>query len=258
MSNKEIIDGVELEDQNIETADKVIEVDVVSEDESKAREKGWTDLDEWLESGKDKKDWVTAKHYNERGEWINERRSHQQKQSEFEQRLSDNNKIWQATLDKRIEELNNKRDDLIELADKDGVKEIDKEINTLEKEKAKNQPPSPTQEDIDVENEYFATLDTRAKKALAQQVGSELSQKGLKGQALVDAVRAEVDAEFPRTNPNREKPGVTDKSKPAAGGAKSVSSISQLKGEDKIIAEDLIDQGIPEKRVLQMINDREK
>tara|TARA_R110000803_G_scaffold115793_5_gene184354 strand:- start:2380 stop:3141 length:762 start_codon:yes stop_codon:yes gene_type:complete len=247
--------------EKLESGDDIEEVSEVevSTEEVSAREKGWTDESEWKEAGKEKTDWVTAKHFNERGTWIAEKRKFSETRADFDQRLKDNNKIWQTTLDKQVTELNAKRDDLIELADKDGVKAIDKEIADVNTQKESLKEAPPTKAEVDAENEYFETLDTRPKKAMAAQIGRELSGKGLKGKYLVEAVQEEMDKEFPRVNANRDKPGMTDKSRATpSGGSKSISSIAQLKGQDKDIAQDLINAGLSEKRVLQMINDKDK
>lgn len=231
----------------------------VSQAEVDAREKGWTDIDEWKESGKEEDKWVTAKHFNERGSWFTQRKTMEQTIADGDKRVADNNKYHKANLEETINELNEKKSDLVELADKDGVKEIDKKIDSVKDEIESLKPSAPSQDSIKIENDYLSSLDTRSKKATANQICQEiLSTNNLSGQALVDAVKAEMTKEFPEVNHNREK-STTDKSTASSGkGSRKYSSVKQLKGQDAKIAQSFENSGMTEKQILSILNDKEK
>ena len=82
----------ELENEVIEPQEnnepELIEADP---EEAKARKNNWVDLEEWVAQGKDPKDHVPAKFYNEKGQMISTIKSLQNKQKDFDDRLAKNN-----------------------------------------------------------------------------------------------------------------------------------------------------------------------
>ena len=212
----------------------------VSAEEAKARSKGWVGRDEWVESGKNADDWVSFNHFNEKGEMISNLMNLQKQVKNFDQRITDNNEYWKTQIEIQRNDLMGKRDEAIDLADKEQVKAIDKQIEALNKQEqsivsepeVKNEV---SEADLAVENEYFQTLDTRAKKATAQQIAAELLPKGLSGKSLVDAIEREMRLEFPVINHNREKAPVTDTKTPKAKAKQDEITPDKLTSADKTI-----------------------
>ena len=239
----------------------------VSPAEAQAREKGWVSKDEWIEQGKDPEDWVTYKHFNERGEWIDERRKLHDKVKGFDERLANNNKMWEATLDDRIAQLKADKKEAIKLADDESVERIDEQLEKAKAEKAKaaeyEKATLSTPEDVAHENQWLEQNKSwyngrTPKAAYARTLVAELCNEGLAGKKLTDEVERLIAKEFPAQNANRDK-AVTDKSTPpATRKSKAVASLDQLTGEDKRIASALKNQGMTDKQIIQMINDREK
>lgn len=242
----------------------------VSEDEAKARSKGWVGKEEWVESGKDADDWVNFNHFNAKGDLIAQARRVQTLEKEFEKRLADNNEFHKANLEMRLSELQDKRDEAIDIADKDAVKKLDGEIKSIDKQidKLSVKEPEltgPSEADIQVENAYFNTLDTIAKKSTANYLGQQYAQQGLSGQALVNAVEADMKKEFPNTNPNRQKASMTDKKTRNSNDSKEKPkySMDDLSPQDKRILQSLKNQSakyakMNDSELLKIFNDSKR
>ena len=239
----------------------------VSPSEAQARERGWVSLEEWQEQGKDADDWITHKHFNERGQWIEERRGFHNREKNFNERLANNNVMWQATLDDRIAQLQADKKEAIKLADDETVEKIDQQIDAAKVEKQQAQqgatPPASDPADIAHENQWLAANASwynanSGKGAFARAQVQTCVNEGLNGKALTDEVERRVAKEFPTVNPNRDKQ-VTDKSTPPASSkGNKVASIDQLKSENARIAQSLKNRGMSDKQILQMVNDKEK
>ncbi len=213
-----------------------VEVEAVNPAEAKARSKGWVGLDEWTEQGKDPDDWTTFKSFNEKGDFIAQINRLKTQTKEFDQRLSQSNELWKAQLEMQKAQFVNQRDDAIDLADKDAVKALDKQISDIDKQMAATVAPKidvPTPEDVATENAYLKSLDSEPKRTYAEKVASQVlaSDPTLKGQDLVDAVDVEIQKHFPATNPRRASASVTDSKKAAASKSKD-NSLDSLSKDD--------------------------
>ena len=219
-----------------------VEFPKVSPNEAKARSKGWLPSEEleakFKESGRDfdPTEVVTAKQYLEKGEMIGELNRLKKQNRDTDQRLSDNNLFWKSQLDKQKQDLSDKRDAAIDLADKDEVKKLDGQINDIDQQAAKLEVPinKISQEDLDTENDFFAALPNRSQKLFAKDVAVHFTGQGFVGEELVDAISKEMDKEFPPSNPRREKAALTE-------------SKSRSKSESKDLATDTLssdDEGV--------------
>lgn len=231
--NTEIEATQEVAEETAETA----EIPQVDPAEAKARAKGWVGLEEWTEQGKDPNDWAPYKFFNEKGDMISQIQSLKRQTKEFDSRLAQSNEAWKARLEIEKANLTNQRNEAIEDADVSKVNQLDQQINEIDKQQASLSTPTQLQvdpNDVAAEEAYFATLTTRSKQVFAQTVAAPLINQGLSGQALIDAVDAEMQKEFPKTNPRRSAAPVTD-SKPRQSKSNDDYSIDSLTKEDKQI-----------------------
>lgn len=213
------------------------EIPSVDPAEAKARAKGWVGLEEWTEQGKDPNDWAPYKFFNEKGDMISQIQSLKRQTKEFDSRLAQSNEAWKARLEIEKASLTNQRNEAIEDADVNKVNQLDQQINEIDKQQASLSTPAAPQvdpADVAAEEAYFATLTTRSKQVFAQTVAAPLINQGLSGQDLIDAVDAEMQKEFPKTNPRRSAAPVTD-SKPRQSKPNDDYSVDTLTKEDKQI-----------------------
>lgn len=96
--------------------------------EVKARKGGWKPEDEF--EGKSE-DWVDARDFNNRGEYINQLKSQQAKLDQVDTRIANLNQMNEAKLSVQRQELMQRRDLLIEAADVVGVKQVEQQIQSL-------------------------------------------------------------------------------------------------------------------------------
>ena len=217
MSEENQVEEVETPQEEVEEQQ---EIEQVNPSEVKARQRGWVSRDEWVEQGKDESDWVSHKAFNEKGSMVSEMNRLKGELKKFDSRLKDNNEYWKLQLSAQKTELETKLDEAVDIGDKDEVKNLNAQIKQVEKA-AENIDKSEAQEsqldagDMQAENNYFASLGKGA-QAYATQAAQPFIAQGLAGQALVDAVSAEVAREFPPTNPNRSKAPVTTSKSPSS------------------------------------------
>jgi hypothetical protein len=265
--SEELTEAIENEASELVESEQEKSIDVqVNSAETQARERGWVDLEEWKEQGKSEDEWVTYKHFNERGEWVDKHRKLQHKVKSFDERLSNNNKLWQATLDEKIRSLEEQKYQAVRLSDEDEVKNIDKQIDdakTLKQSAQAEAQATIDKDDLAAEDQWAKKNETLLKgtgpkSVYANHAVQKYINQGYSGQELIKVVESEINKEFPDSNPNRNR-SITDSSKPVASGKVSkVTSLSQLKGQDYSIAMSLKNNGMTEKQIVQMINDREK
>ncbi len=102
--------------------------------EEKPAPRGYMSKEAWIESGKDPEKWVSEEEFKATGERIKlTNKIRNEIKSEFENQLKNVNLLHQIQLRNQREELMGRRDDAIDIADKDAVKAIDKQIKELDK-----------------------------------------------------------------------------------------------------------------------------
>lgn len=231
------------EEENLEnTEEEVIEVaepPKVSATEAKAREKGWLPGDELkakLEADGREYDpdmVVSARQYIEKGEMISEINRLRRQSRETDKRLADNNAFWKAQLEAQKTALQEKRDEAIDLADKDTVNAIDGEIASIDKQaEALDTEEQIDIVDVEAENTYFASL-TAGQKPYAQQVAAVFINQGFSGADLVEKVNEEVLKQFPPTNQRRETAPVTEAKTRGSKRKEDAITVDSLKAEDR-------------------------
>jgi hypothetical protein len=88
--------------------------------------------EDWIASGRDPKDWKPKEVWKERGQLLKEQA---RMKRQHEEELENVKKYFKAStlvMAQRIEELESRRDEAIEMGDKDVVKKIDRQIRELE------------------------------------------------------------------------------------------------------------------------------
>jgi len=124
--------------ENIEDVfdtDNIVD-DVVDNDtdktelDDKPAPRGYMSKEAWIESGKPADEWVSEEVFKERGERIKQT---SRLQKEHDNEIKNLKLLHQFNLKTQREELMTRRDNLIEEADKAGVKAIDKQLAELDK-----------------------------------------------------------------------------------------------------------------------------
>lgn len=210
----ELESGAESEEVLKDGAEEVLEAPKINPFEVKARKKGWLSTDELKEKLGDDFDpdnVVNARQFVEKGEMISELNRLKKQNRGFDERISNNNEYWKGQLEVQKGELELKRDEAIELADKDEVKKIDKQIKTIEQQEDNLKPTAVQLDpaDMQLENDYFQSLPNRSQQLFAQDVANRFISQKYSGSELVDAIKDEMDKEFPPTNSRREKATLT-------------------------------------------------
>lgn len=106
------------------------------EPQQKPEPTGYLDKDAWIAAGKDPDKWVSKEVHAARGEHIQQTRALKR---EFENQIKNLNLLHEVQLRQQREALMSKRDDAIDIADKDAVRAIDKQIKELDKLEALTQ-----------------------------------------------------------------------------------------------------------------------
>lgn len=199
-------------------AELPVEMEKIDKNEVDARQNGWVSKEEWVEQGNNAEDWMSAKNFLEKGDLIRRIRRSQDKEREFDQRLADNNAFWRAKLEQDKAELEAKRDEQIDMANKPAVKELDKQIQQVDGQLAHLEAtatPQVTTADAEYETQWFDRnkddlTTNKAKLLLTQSTFDQCKAKGLAGKELCDEIDRALQASFPPTNPNRQAAPVTD------------------------------------------------
>lgn len=107
----------------------------ISPDVEQASKGGWMPLDDWKAKGKDSDDWVSAKKFNERGQMMDSisslRKQVDSQANDFGNRIASLTKLHEAQAKQAIANLVDKRDQAVDLADRDAVNKIQGEIDDI-------------------------------------------------------------------------------------------------------------------------------
>jgi hypothetical protein len=199
-------------------------------DEDEARNRGWTSKDEWVKAGKDPDQWVNAKHFNEKGRLIAQARQLQELKGNFDKRLEGVATLYKAqinTLQAQNKQLQAARDEAITYGDVNKVKELDQQLMTnaveqLQIQQSQQQSTTPQVDQAELEreaawernNQWISVNDPAApeygKAVYARQLYEQLLQQPMSVDDRLQTLERELSAKFPKTNPNRDKPAVTD------------------------------------------------
>lgn len=203
---------------------------------TEAKSRGWTTKQEWIDAGKNPDDWVNAKHFNEKGRLISKARQFETLERTFDNRIKGVKVLYDAQLNqlkKENEQLVQQKLQAIDYGDREAVQRIDKQLmdnavsqaNVQQAAAAVETPQVPSQEDLvkeaawERENQWINTQDPAAPEfgkavftrnlyqQLLQQYPTSTADERI---AFVNQVLAQKFPQAPKTNPNRDKPAMTD------------------------------------------------
>lgn len=214
----------------------------VNDDEVKASQRGWTSKAEWVAQGKDPDEWVSAKHFNEKGTLISKAREFEALQKTFKADVDNVKKYVQAQAQMQIQQLQQQNAELLEAkrqavnyGDWDGVQKAEQAltsnaINQLNLQQQMQQPQQqgPSEDELAVEAQFERDNPwINIKDPTSAEYGKAVFAQNLYAQLLatpnitvnqrLEYLQGEIAQKFPAkapTNPNRDKPGITD-SKPS-------------------------------------------
>jgi hypothetical protein len=227
----------EVEGDEIVEPEASEEPEPVNPEVEKATKDGWRPKDEWAG---DPDDWVSAKKFNERGEMMGTikttRRKMDEMHREFEDRLAQNNKLHEIQRKAMIADLESKRDNAIDLADRETAIAAQDQINDLNKAQIEDPKPDASAsqsliDDFNSKNPWI--FESSPKAAYAQAQFNRYQKSGDIADAL-ERTKADIDREFPEINPNRLAPSTTE-SRASRPGKRQEAKItwSQLTPDEK-------------------------
>lgn len=170
-----------------------------------ARQGGWKPLEEW---DGDPKEWRSAEVFNERGEWIQRHKAQERRinelQDDFNTRLSNVTQLHQIQLEAQKAELIRKRDEAIDLADKDAALGYQSQLEKLDQTPVQPEANKGQQvlDEWNKENPWIFGNDPKAAYA-KQQFALYESQ----GNSVTEAIRkmeADVEGAFAKKPPTPE------------------------------------------------------
>ena len=259
MSEEEIIEG-DIVDGEIESTEELTtdKVEPTNTAEDQARAGGWKPQEEW--EG-DPTEWRSAEVFNERGVWmgkLKEQRAHfDQVEKTFNTRLDGVNKFHRAQLESQKAELTRKRDEAIDLADRETANSIQGEIDTLNSQQVDETPVDTGQSALDdwnASNPWIFGNDPKAAYA-KQQFGAYQANDMSVPEALA-AMEADVGRAFPAINKNREKhPSSEGGSRPGSKRSAPKLTMADLTREEMGIYKSMGSSWGSEAEFLQAVQD---
>lgn len=183
--------------------------------EDLARSGGWKPQDEWEGP---KEDWRSAEVFNERGEWIQRHKTQEKRindiESTFNQRMDNANKIHQAQLEMQKSELQRKRDEAIELADKETANKFQDDIDTLNSQQVVEAPAAAADNQQAVLDSWNKNnpwiFQGGPKTAYARSQLQSYIGQGQSVEQAIAGVDRDIAREFPTVNTNRDKQPLTE------------------------------------------------
>lgn len=207
--------------------------------EEKARAGGWKPEEEWDgEDTQKPEQFISAELFNERGVWI-ERHKAQQKQiseleSSFNTRMNNANKIHQQQMEVQKSDLERKRDDAIDSADREAANGYQKDIDKLNQQPVEQVPINNDQTTLDTWNTNNPwILGNDPKAAYAKQQFVAYQTQGMNSAAAIAQMESDVNKAFPALNPERNNQAVSEGgSKPGGKRAQKKLSMADLTNDE--------------------------
>jgi len=195
----------EAEQNTDQETNQEVESPEVSPDVEKAMSGGWRPKDEWKG---DADDWVSAKRFNQTGELmesVSSLRKRVDRQSEdFDKRTARQVKLHEAQTKHAIDNLIEKRDNAVDMADRDAVNKIQGQIDELGTQPEEVAPAKDTQ---DLDNWNIANPwinEETPKSAYAFQQYGKYCKAGNSDIESIRLMEADISKEFPAINSRRE------------------------------------------------------
>jgi hypothetical protein len=197
--------------------------------------KMYVDKESWVASGRDPTKWLPPEAFTEKTKRIDQvqelNKRLRKQQEENDKRFENVNLFHKVQLDRMRAELESRRDDAIDVADKGEVKRIDKELRDLDSLSESNKLPEPVQNNIppeviewNLENQWL-TPDHPLRQAVNDAYTNAINE----GKTIAGALRAADRAAAQRTQAKpaeQKQPRAMVDSPKAAVGAKSQSGVS--------------------------------
>jgi hypothetical protein len=249
--NNEVVEDIDAEI----TEDNEIQSQPTAEDV--AREGGWRPLDEW---DGPPGDWRSAEVFNERGDWIKKHRAQDKRlndmESQFNSRLDNSNKLHKAQLDQQKADLVRRRDEAIDLADKETALKAQEEIDNIVIPMDAPQVNS-DQAYLDEWNQKNQWILQNTPKAIYAKSQFNLYQDS--GQdsktALANAER-DIKREFPEINPGiNRQPTPEGGSKPGSKRSQKALTMNDLTQEEASIYKKMPGTWATDKDFLKAVQD---
>lgn len=245
------------------------------EEPEKPLPKGFMTKEAWVESGKDPDEWVSPEVFRERSQRIKEttelKRRIREKEEDFDNRLKNLNALTQAQLKRQREELLTRRDDLIDVADREGVRKIDKELKDLdghadllnEKEEQKQDKP-PEVVEWEEENPWCMNVEDPRLPVVQEAFAKAVKSGKTVAYALrqADKAVAEFEAsEKPKGKDKKPPLQMADRGNSPGKARNDAPSISwnQLSSEEATMYEEFFEPtGMSKKDFLKTVADQRK
>lgn len=178
--------------------------------------------EQWLEMGRDPKDWRDPVEFKHKGELIRQKK---ELKEYFDTQLKQTNMLWEAKLRQEREELLKLRDEAIEYANKDEVKKLDLKLDTNQKQtemvasqNAAIAPKAKEIEEWESENPWIFNPDDPRTKIANDIAALEIAQ----GKTIASALRA-VDREIAKLEaPKKSSSQLVEGSRVAASKRESM------------------------------------
>jgi len=202
--NTEQLGGQEIseDDQEIDQGPEL------TQDEERATKHGWRPKEDW---GGDSDEWVSAKKFNERGDMIGKIRSLENRftdrETDFKSRLDHQKKLHEAQLKVTISDLESKRNDAIDDADRNKANNIQDQIDQV---KSSIEPVDDTNNKNDSVLDGWNSrnpwiYDSSPKSAYAISRYNLHLQSGKGTSDAISMMESEVSQHFPDVNSRRDK-----------------------------------------------------
>jgi len=184
-----------------------------------ARESGWKPADEWEGDTNTPNEFISAELFNERGKWIGKHKAQEKRmkdlESTFDDRLANVNKLHNQQLDIQKSELVRKRDDAIDLADRETANQIQEDIDKLQPIPDHVPEVHPDQSALDVWNTANPWIEgTTPKSAYAKSQYGLYSSQGYSVEQTLSAIEADIKREYPEINPGRNNEAIPEGGSP--------------------------------------------
>lgn len=206
--------------------------------EEVAAEQGHKSKEDWVANGGDPKEWRSAEVFIERGVWIQKHKAQEKRldemESTFNTRMDNANKLHAQQMEAQKSDLVRKRDEAIDLADREKANGYQNDIDKLNEQTIDTSPASNDQGTLDAWNTANSwIMGSDPKAAYAKQQFGVYQQQGMTaGQALA-TMEADVNRAFPALNPERENQPIPEGgSRPGKKRAARKLAMSDLTSEE--------------------------
>ncbi len=177
-------------------------------DEDKARKGGWTNKDEWSESGHNPDDWKSAKSFNEFGDILNSLKTVQndfnESKSQFDERLTNQRTMLDAVNKQKIADLKAQRTSHIENADVEAADAAQAQIDNLAPVNTPAPEANPDQTTVNQWNADNPWINDGSPKAAYGMAEFNRFRQSMPISDAIKAMESSVKNAFPDVNERRQ------------------------------------------------------